>query len=89
MILTHHALQRMRQRGIREAVLQTVLDYGREHRDSHGGRVVWLDRQARRFLRGELGCNLGELEKHLRAYAVVADDDAVITVGHRNRRIRH
>lgn len=93
--LTWHARIRMQQRGIPLAALECLLDYGRRRHDHHGNVIVFLDKAARRrlqdFFPRERGGGAGwaQLEKHLNAYAVIAEGGAVITVGHRYKRIRH
>ena len=86
--LSQHAATRMQQRGIPPAVLECLLEYGRLQYDHHGGAIVFLDKAARRrFAREQGGEPLKRLEKHLRAYAVIATDGTVKTVGHRYKRI--
>ena len=87
--LTTHARVRMQQRGIPPAVLQALLDYGREAHDHRGCRIVQFDKRSRRRAARELGAPLYRgLERYFGAYAVVGEDDAVITVGHRVGRWR-
>lgn len=88
--LTHHARARLQQRGIPPLVVERLLDFGREEHDHQGGRIVYFDRRARARLEKAVG---GEtyrrIERHLDAYAVVAETGEVITVGHRTHRINH
>jgi len=86
MEITQHALARMQQRGIRPDDVECLLRYGRVEYDHHGGRVLFLDRQAR----DQLGARTRRSESdRLRGlYAIVASDGAVLTVGHRTRRIK-
>ena len=89
--LTDHARIRMQQRGIPPAALEMLLDYGREAYDHrHGCRVVLFDKRCRRKLAERIGARaIRSLERHLNAYAVVASDGAVVTVGHRHRKFEH
>lgn len=88
--LTTHARIRMQQRGIPEAALELLLDFGREAHDHRGGRIVRFDKRSRRRIERVLGpSTLRVFERHLNAYAVVGADDAVVTVGHRRRRFTH
>lgn len=82
--LTAHARARMQQRGIPEAALDALLDYGRETHDHRGARIVRFDKRSRRRAARELGAKtFRSIERCLGAYAVVGADDAVITAGHR------
>jgi hypothetical protein len=84
--LTEHARARMQQRGIPPTALDLLLDYGREAHDHRGCRIVRFDKRSRRRVLGELGRErFLQVERLLDAYAVVAADDAVVTVGHRLR----
>ncbi len=86
--LTQHAMVRMRQRAIPPAVVDALMVYGREEHDHHGGTIVYFDKAARRRLVRERMDRA--LERYLDAYAVIAKDGAVLTVGHRDKRIwRH
>jgi hypothetical protein len=72
------------QRGIPAAALEVLLDYGREAHDHRGCRIVQFDKRSRRRVARELGAGtLRKIERWLGAYAVVAEDDAVVTVGFR------
>lgn len=86
--MTNHARTRIQQRGIPEVIVENLLDFGREAYDHHGGRIIYFDRRAREELRRTCGKDTYKrLEARLDAYAVVASDGDVITVGHRVRRI--
>ena len=90
-VFTGHARQRMQQRGIPREVVDWLLDYGRQAHDKHGARLVFFDHRAHALARREIPPgDYARLERHRRTYAVLAADGAVITVGHRRRRIpRH
>lgn len=82
--LTAHARVRMQQRGIPPAALDLLLDFGRETHDHRGCLIVRFDKRSRRLARRALGPErYRRLERCFNAYAVVAEDDAVVTVGHR------
>lgn len=71
------------------AALEALLDYSRADHQPGGSQIVYLDKRARRRLERELeGEALKTLGKRLSTYAVLARDGAVVTVGHRVRRIR-
>ena len=74
----------MQQRGIPQDVLELLLDFGRETHDHRG--IVRFDKGSRRDVLRALGSEaLRRVERRPMAYAVVAADDAVVTVGHRAR----
>jgi hypothetical protein len=80
----------MQQRGIPPAALQVLLDYGREAHDHRGCRIIAFDKRARRRLVEEMGAKaVCAVERYLNAYAVVGPDDAIVTVGRRQRRFEH
>jgi hypothetical protein len=84
--LTEHARARMQQRAIPPAVVEALLAYGRGEHDHRGGTLLYFNKAARRRL--ERARRIRDLERHLDAYAVVAGTGEVITVGHRDKRIR-
>ena len=86
--LTQHAELRMQQRGIRRAVLESLLDYGNYRYDHRGAAIVYFDKKARRRLLRDSGrAAYRVIEKQLNTYAVVGGDGSVVTVGHRDKRI--
>ena len=88
--LTDHARSRIKQRGIPEFIIEGLLTFGKAAHDHKGSEVIYFDRKARKRLRRLWGeATYRRLETKLDAYAVVGDDGAIITVGHRTRRIIH
>ena len=85
--LTTHARARMQQRGIPEAALDVLLEYGHEAHDHRGAVIVLFDKRSRRDLRRRIGDGFRRVERWLDTYAVVSDDGAVMTVGHRHGRL--
>jgi hypothetical protein len=86
--LTEHARVRMQQRGISAAALELLLDFGREAHDHRGCRIVRFDKRSRRRVAREVGPErFRKVERYLDAYAVLASDDAIVTVGHRVGRV--
>lgn len=84
--MTEHARTRMQQRAIPPGVVEALVAYGRGEHDHRGGVIFFFDKAARRRVARE---RLGrEIERCLDAYAVVAGTGEVITVGHRDKRIR-
>ncbi|MCL4744334.1 MAG: DUF4258 domain-containing protein [Burkholderiaceae bacterium] len=85
--LTPHARSRMQQRGIRAEALEALLDFGRTAHVDRGREIVFLDRAARARLARQSPAAAREAERLRRTYAILGSDGAVITVGHRYRRI--
>ena len=86
--LTQHAALRMQQRGISRTTLESLLDYGNYRYDHRGATIVYFDKKARRRLLRDSGRGAYRvMEKRFKAYAVVGSDGAVVTVGHRDKRI--
>ena len=87
--VTTHARARMQQRGIRADVLEALLDFGSaRHLHDRGRELVFFDKQARRRLAKAAPAAAREAGRLERTYAILASDGAVITVGHRYRRVR-
>ena len=88
LLLTPHARLRMQQRGIRRDALDALLDFGAErHVHSDGREIVFLDKKARARLARNSPEGSRAAERLKGAYAIVAGNGVVITVGHRFRRI--
>ncbi len=88
MNLTQHARSRLQQRGIPLNILEPLLTFGHEEHDHRGGAVVYFNHRAKERLRRTFGKDIYKrMEPHLDAYAVIARDGAIITVGHRTQRI--
>jgi hypothetical protein len=85
--LTTHARVRMQQRGIPEAALDVLLEYGREAHDHRGAVIVLFDKRSRKRLRERVGTGFRKVERWLNAYAVLSNNGAVITVGRREGRL--
>lgn len=86
--LTNHARARLQQRGISNTVLDCLLLYGRKVHDHRGGEIVFFDHHARERLRRQADPHQYKvIEPKLDAYAVIGADGAIVTVGHRTRRI--
>jgi hypothetical protein len=80
--ISSHARVKMRQRGISEAALQSLLAGGRVEQDRLGGKVIYFDHEERARPRAEC------LQPFLDAYAVLDRHGEIITVGSRFSRIR-
>ena len=89
--MTDHAQVRLQQRGITAQILDYLLTYGRTEYGHQGAEIVFFDQNARNRVRKALGNEeFRKLADRLDTYAVLASDGAVVTVGHRTKRItRH
>ena len=81
----------MQQRGIKPETIEILFVCGSREHDHHGSTILYFDKPARQRLRHKYGSNqYRKFERQLDAYAVVAEDGSVVTVGHRIKRInRH
>ena len=89
--LTQHAAKRLQQRGIPENVLSLLLEYGKHEYDHRGTRTLYFDKRARQKVSMTVsGDELKQLGRVFGTYAVLDDNDCLVTVGHRTQRInRH
>ena len=86
-LITRHARARMQQRGIRFEDLEALLDFGREIPAGRGRDLVFFDKRSRARLARSRAVPPAEADRLARSYAIIESDGAVITVGHRYRRI--
>jgi hypothetical protein len=86
--MTQHAVSRMQQRGIKTQTVEMLLQCGRKTHDHNGATILHFDKQARARLRERYGQETyRSFDGQLNAYAVVAANGSIMTVGHRVRRI--
>jgi hypothetical protein len=89
MVQTAHFKARMQQRGVRDKVVDIILEYGRCSR-VRGGESYYMDKSSRVRARDELGSKAyARLEPQLDLYVVANDNGSLVTVAHRLRRYRH
>ena len=86
-LLTLHAQARMQQRGISAAMVDALLEFGREVHVDRGCDLVFFDKRARARLARANPAARSEADRICKSYAILGSDGAVITVGHRYRRI--
>lgn len=88
-MVTQHARVRMQQRGVPPVIVEWLLEYGATVYEGRGAHVRYFDKHARQRIRREKGdLVLRRLHELFDSYAVVADDGAIVTVGHRYRRMK-
>lgn len=86
-IFTEHARTRMQQRGIPAAAVDLLISYGRSAPAGAGCELVFFDKAARARLFRDQPAAARDAERLCRTYLVLGRDGAVVTVGHRYRRI--
>lgn len=87
-MMTRHAQIRSQQRCIPPMVLDLILQFGSTESAGDGANKMFFDKAARRRLHSYAGALAPMLDEHLDSYAVVGQDNQIITVGHRTERIR-
>lgn len=88
MNMTHHASARSQQRAIPPLVIDLLLQFGKSESAGTGVVKVFFDKQARKRVAAYAGPLAPLLNAHLDLYAVVGQNNQVITVGHRLERIQ-
>ena len=86
---SHHAQVRKQQRAIPPIIVEWLQDYGCVIR-KEGADVYYLDKKGRRKLKRDIGSvPYRRMEDLLDAYAVIADDGTLVTIGWRYKRLKH
>lgn len=89
-MMTRHAKVRSQQRCIPPLVLDLLIQFGATESAGDGASKMFFDKSARRRVHSYAGALASLLDEHLDSYAVVSQDNQIITVGHRTERIhRH
>jgi hypothetical protein len=88
MNLTHHAQARTQQRAIPRLVLDLLLQFGAREPAPNAAEMVFFDKTARKRVASYAGALANRLNEHLDVYAIVGNDERVITTGHRLARIQ-
>lgn len=86
--MTNHAVIRKQQRGISGMMLDCLLEYGRICHDNRGAEILYFDKRARRRCLAAMSKEVyRKLDGHFDVYAIRSPDGAIITMGHRSRRM--
>lgn len=86
---TQHAQARAQQRGLPPFIEELLDRYGEEKHLGGGAVVRFISKRGRRHMEHDMGRQpVAKLSQWLNAYEVCSTDGAVITVGHRTRRLR-
>lgn len=88
MNMTRHAQTRSQQRAVPPMMIDLLLQFGKSESAGAGVAKMFFDKQARKRVAAYAGSFASLLDEYLDLYAVVGQDMAVITVGHRTERIR-
>jgi len=88
--ISQHARRRMQKRSIPPIVLDWLQDYGSRQYDGRGAFIQYFDHAAKARLSRNYGHRFVQThDRYLRVYMVEdTAGEAVITVGHRTRRVR-
>ena len=90
MVISEHAKVRMQQRGVSQDVLDALLMFGRVRRKG-SMHIVYMGRKQRRNVAADchMHAKCPQILDRLRGlYAVLGDEQKVVTVSHRNKRYR-
>ena len=86
--MTHHAAIRKQQRGISEAALECLIQFGKVSYDNRGGEILYFDKRAKHRCLTSVGKEAyRKLDGHFNVYAVRALDGSLLTIGHRFKRL--
>ena len=87
--MTKHAAARQQQRCIPPLILDWLTCYGTTSHDHHGAEIIYFDKRSRKALGKAVGEEIvSRLSALLDTYAVVSESGAVVTVGHRFKRVK-
>ncbi|MCB1995646.1 MAG: hypothetical protein KDG57_07160 [Rhodoferax sp.] len=86
--MTRHAEVRGRQRAIPALAIELLVRFGSEEPAPGGASKVFFDKAARRRLAAFAGPLAPALSQHLDVYAILGENDQVVTVAHRTKRVR-
>lgn len=85
---TRHTQIRQQQRGIPPLVVDLLLQFGASEKSHDGTRKLFFDKTARRRVQSYAGPLARLLGDHLDVFAVIGNNDAVVTTGHLYERVR-
>ena len=86
---TKHAESRAQQRCIPPAIIKWLIEFGAREKSHRGSEILFFDKKAKKHLSQELGPQIVKcISKFLDVYAVISEDEEVITTGHRHKHIK-
>ena len=79
MELSRHTTERIKQRAISGLQLDLLIQFGTRVHAGQGATKVYFDKAARKRFQSYAGPLAGKITEHLDFYAVLSDEDRVIT----------
>ncbi|WP_028453069.1 DUF4258 domain-containing protein [Chitinilyticum aquatile] len=90
LILSKHALRRMKQRGIKPIVIDLLLRFGSITFDHLGAEIYCFDKKSRERIKKHLcSAELARLPSSAMNIYVVVRDMLIVTVAYRSKRFRY
>lgn len=86
MHLSKHAKIRTQQRAIPPILIDLLIQFGSRERAGTGVSRMFFDKPSRRKVKAYAGPLGHLLDEYLDVYAVVTDDQKIVTAGHRTQR---
>lgn len=88
MEMTCHAAKRSQERAIPELMIDLLLQFGVSEKSGNGTSKFYFDKKSRRRVEAYAGSAAKIIEEHLNLYAVVGENNNVVTIAHRVKRIK-
>ena len=86
--MTRHATIRQQQRGISEAVLACLMQFGKSRHDNRGSEILYFDKRAKKRCLTTVGKEAyRKLDGCFNVYAVRSLNGSLLTIGHRFKRL--
>lgn len=86
---THHAKQRMQQRGIDATTVDYLLEFGSERYAKGDASIVYFTKMQKNQIMANLEkASRAKLENQLNTHLIIGEDGKIVTVGHLTRRLR-
>jgi hypothetical protein len=89
MTRTKHFDQRLQQRGLNEAVVMALLQYGAARRTRDGAESLFFSKAAMAEIRSDCGLSVFKQCEKLRNAYLIVSDGVLVTVARSYRKIAH
>lgn len=86
--MTHHAEARSQQRGIPPIMIDLLIRFGNSEKSGNGTFKYFFDKKSRRKIQAYIGGLATSLDEHLNLYIVVGENNCIVTIAHRLKRIK-